>query len=227
MRPVHGFIIQTWPGVKDLFVDLVQRSSPQRQKNNRIFSACQTEMSINASHLLRRRRRRRKNVAICHSRMNEYQPRTFRPNSINSQRRLGLLPAYPSARTQAEKDAILLLSNVAQVDREKREKESFCGGHGIAAFELKQNRFMDPIDSFIVDLYRDLFVEPSRRWKIEGSIIDYNLCRLRRCMALYTAQTNEAALLSFDEWPMALEFYLQIDGRDRSSFVQLHFLTRI
>jgi hypothetical protein len=166
-------------------------------------------------------------MTLCHSRMEDYQPRTFRPGSINSQRRVGLLPAYPSARDRADKHAILLLSNVAQLDRERREKESFCGGHGIGTFELKQNRFMDPIDSFMIDLYRDLFVEPSQRWKIECSIIDYNLCRLRKCMTLYTAQTNEPALLSFDEWPIALEFYLQIDGKDSpssSSFVRLHFL---
>ena len=150
--------------------------------------------------------------------MEEYQPRTLRPSSLNSRQRLGLLPAYPSAKSLPEKDTILLLANVTQVDRQRREKDSFCGGHGIAAFELKQNRFMDPIDSFMIDVYRDLFVEPSRKWKIECSIIDYNLSRLRKCMALYTAQTNEAALLSFDEWPMALEFFLQIDGSDSLLF---------
>lgn len=143
-----------------------------------------------------------------------FQSLTLRPGSISSRRRIGLLPSYPLGRSAADHRALFLLANVAGVDREQCEKDSFCGGHGICAFELRGNRFMEPIDSFMIDLYRDLFLEPSRQWKLDHSLIDYNLCRLRKCMQLYTQQTNDAALLSLKEMPMALEFFLQIDGRE-------------
>jgi hypothetical protein len=143
----------------------------------------------------------------------EYQPRTFRPGSINSQRRAEILPAYPLTRNEANRRVLLLLSNVANVDREKCENDSFCGGHGVCPFEFQQHRYVEPIDSFMVDLYRDLFIEPSQIWKIHHSLIDYNLSQLRKCMDLYTKQTNEPALSSFNELTIALEFFLQIDGK--------------
>jgi hypothetical protein len=142
-----------------------------------------------------------------------YQARTFRPGSNSGQRRSGILPAYPLAKNDSHHRIILLLSNVADVNRDKCEQESYCGGYGVCPFEFKQHRFVEPIDSFMMDLYRDLFIEPSQQWKIHYSIIDYNLSRLQQCMQLYTKQTNQPALLSFKELPIALEFFLQIDGK--------------
>ena len=142
-----------------------------------------------------------------------YEPHTFRPGSINSQRRLKLLPAYPLANNDPDRSVLLLLPNVALPNRDQLESKSFCGGHGISPFEFVQHRYVDSIDSFMIDLYRDLFIDTGRQWKIPHSLIDYNLSRLRACMHLYTQQTNAPALSSFNEWPMALEFFLQIDGR--------------
>ena len=144
----------------------------------------------------------------------EYQPRTFRSGSINSQRRATILPAYPLARNNTHHRVLLLLSNVATLYREQSEKQSFCGGNGFCPFEFKQHRYVEPIDSFMLDLYRELFIEPSRQWKIHYSLIDYNLSRLRKCMQLYTNQTKDPAVASFNELPMALEFFLQIDGEN-------------
>jgi hypothetical protein len=143
----------------------------------------------------------------------KYELRTIRPGSISSQRRAELLPAYPQAANDNHRTPILLLSNVAIVDRGTYEKQSFCGGNGVTPYEFRQYGYVEPIDSFMIDLHRDLFIEPSRRWKIDHSIIDYNLSRLRKCMDLYTKQTNEPALLSFNELTLALEFFLQIDGK--------------
>lgn len=141
----------------------------------------------------------------------KYHPLTFRLGSINSQRRHQLLPAYPFARNDT-RPALLLLANVANIDRDELEKQSFCGGHGICPFEFRQYGCVDPIDSFLIDFYQNLYLEPSRRWKIHLSLIDYNLTRLRRCMNKYTKQTTEPTLLLFDECLIALEFFLQIDG---------------
>jgi hypothetical protein len=142
-----------------------------------------------------------------------YQIRTFRPSSLTSQRRADLLPAYPLARDTNNKHTLLLLPNVTNVDRAKCEMESFCGGEGICPFEFTKHRYMESIDSFMNDLFQDLFIEPSRQWKIPYSIIDFNLSRLRRCMDIYKKQTQDAAIASFQELPLALEFFLQIDGK--------------
>ena len=146
------------------------------------------------------------------------------------------MPAYPLG--QADRNhVLLLLPNVLQhVHRERRENELFCSGHGICPFELQQPRFMEAIDSFMVDLYQKLFVGPSQLWKINISLIDYNLTRLRRCMDLYTKQTNKPALASMDELPLALEFFLQIDGErtlietgsfDNQPIVVLHIIVDV
>lgn len=139
-----------------------------------------------------------------------YQPKTFRPDSVKSARRHALLPAYPLARN-AQRRALLLLPNVANVDREELEKQSYCGG--VCLFQFKLYGQVTPINCFMGDFYQSIFVESGRRWNIDYSIIDFNLCRLRTCIEEYTAQTREPAMLSFDEYPMALEFYLQIDGK--------------
>jgi hypothetical protein len=138
-----------------------------------------------------------------------YQPCTLRPRSINSLRRLEILPAYPLAKNDKTRRVLLLLSNVLNVNRNQFESES----HGFCPFEFKEHRYVEAVDSFMIDLYRDLFIEPSQQWKIPYSLIDYNLTRLRKCMQMYTKQTNEPALLSLNELPIALEFFLQIDGK--------------
>ena len=61
------------------------------------------------------------------------------PGSISSRRRIGLLPSYPLGRNDADHRALFLLANVAGIDREQCEKDSFRDGHGICTFELKGN----------------------------------------------------------------------------------------
>ena len=139
----------------------------------------------------------------------KYQPRTFRASSVNSQRRRAILPAYALAKNDS-RPALLLLTNVHDVDRQEMERQSYYGG--LCPFEFKQHGHVEPVHSFMVGFFEDTFVEPARRWNIDYSIIDYNSSRLRKCMEQYTRQTGQPALLLFDEFPMALEFFLQIDG---------------
>jgi hypothetical protein len=140
-----------------------------------------------------------------------YQPRTIRPGSGTSARRLELLPSYPLGGKDKGRRTLLLLANVPNVDRDDMEEKSFRGA--LCPFTLKQHQFDDTIDSFFIQLYREMFDEPNRRWNLDKSIIDYNLSRLRTCMNKYTEQTGKPAILSLNELPMALEFYLQFDGQ--------------
>jgi len=142
----------------------------------------------------------------------EYQPRTFRLSSVTSERRRALLPAYPLGKFDT-RPTVLLLANVHNVDREQLEMQSYSGGMGFCPFELQAQRVLDPIDSFMMDFYQNLYILPSQRWNINLGLIDYNLLRMRKCMEKYTQQTGVPALLSLDELPMALEFYLQMDGK--------------
>jgi hypothetical protein len=113
------------------------------------------------------------------------------------------------------RSVLLLLPNVVLTNRDHLESNSFCGDRGIYSFEFVQHRYVDTIDWFMIGLYRDLFIETIPQWKIPYSLIDYNLSRLRKYMHLYTQQTNELALSSLNEWPVSLEFFLQIDDKLR------------
>jgi hypothetical protein len=142
----------------------------------------------------------------------EYRPRTIRLDTPNSRERYELLPSYP-LESKSHRSTMLLLANMHDVDRDALERQSFGGSHGVCPFEFRRHRFVHPVESFMVDFFEDCFYEPSRRWNIDYSIVDYNLYRLRQCMDKYTVQTEQPAILSIADLPMALEFYLQIDGK--------------
>ena len=68
-------------------------------------------------------------------------------------------------------------------------------------------------DSFMGHYYEQLYVKPNQQLKVDIPIIDYNLTRLRKCLAKVAAQRDhKPTMLTMDELPLALEFYLQIDG---------------
>jgi hypothetical protein len=58
-----------------------------------------------------------------------FQPHIIWPGSINSEWHVGILPAYPIARSDDHR-VLLLLHNVPNVDRDQCEELSFCGGSG-------------------------------------------------------------------------------------------------
>ena len=100
-------------------------------------------------------------------------------------------------------------------------------------------------DSFLVSVYQQCLSGLSQKWKISIPLVDYNLARLyqcaRQCLALWQQQQRQenlqlaapsplTATFSIEELPLALEFYLQIDGRrylllnDNSDIARLHSL---
>jgi hypothetical protein len=96
-----------------------------------------------------------------------------------------------------------------------------------ATFDLipKYPNLIDyPSDSFISSIYHQLLLDLSFRWNMNIFLLDYNLARLRKCadkclQQLHRAQekhgkmnTCRATPFSIEELPLALEFYLQMDG---------------
>ena len=110
----------------------------------------------------------------------------------------------------------------------------------LSSFELTENNLelIDNLkDSFMLSIYRQLLVDLSDKWQIGIPLLDYNLARLRQCARqclLQRQQTErqeqlqliprlpDTATFSIEELPLALEFYLQIDGKMPSSSHSLH-----
>ena len=67
-----------------------------------------------------------------------------------------------------------------------------------------------------------MYADLARRFHVDNAILDYNYERLRECInivtqerirhGLYPANTVGSVQLRIDEYALALEFYLQIDG---------------
>lgn len=85
-------------------------------------------------------------------------------------------------------------------------------------------------DSFMISMHQQLLVDLSKKWHISIPLLDYNLARLRRCAKLCLEQLQQrarqeqlqllarlpvTATFSVEELPLALEFYLQMDGQHR------------
>lgn len=155
----------------------------------------------------------------------QYQSKTLRSACLISRYRRRLLPAYPTYRKD-ERPSLLLLANVHTIDRDIMEIYSYTCSHDTA--DLKHAPFkmiLDPdhehIDSFIIGIYQQWYKKLSDLWLIEPSIIDYNFVRLQRCMNLHMKQYGESAVCTIDEYPLALEFYLQIDGQSLVSHLTI------
>ncbi|CAF3311939.1 unnamed protein product [Rotaria sp. Silwood2] len=152
----------------------------------------------------------------------EYQARTI---NDNNRARFDILPAFPRVLIQTAIErtdqhySAPLLANVpnhllTEHERQRRLPKAYSD-----AFELKLNSdvatFFDFDEmSFIYTLYDIFFNRYSRQWNIDTNILDYNLVRLQKCLDKILAMLNiEPTLMPFSsrEWPIALEFYLQID----------------
>ena len=162
--------------------------------------------------------------------LNNYQPHTVNFSSRTSRRRRLFLPAYPFHKLDT-RPPLLLLANVANIDRNLMSILSYNGDNSSAQFPYCPFKFVfnlqhEFLPSFLIDFYQKLYLETSERWKISQFLIDYNLVRLQQCMERYSKQVGEAALASIDELPMALEFYLQIDGKieDHQNITYLFFI---
>lgn len=72
--------------------------------------------------------------------------------------------------------------------------------------------------SFLLCLYEELYVKIGKRLKLDIPIIDCNLIRLHHCIdqlvtQYYHQQQQQKIIFNMNELPLALEFYLQFDGR--------------
>jgi hypothetical protein len=67
------------------------------------------------------------------------------------------------------------------------------------------------------ELYHQCYWNLQRRWHMDLPIIDYNLARLKKLAE------QHGVLFTFNDWPLALEFYLQVDGIYFTSTVA-HFI---
>jgi hypothetical protein len=69
-------------------------------------------------------------------------------------------------------------------------------------------------ESFLLCFYQNLYVKLKKRLKVAIPIIDFNFTRLRHCIGKVATQRNQQQnMLTMDELAIALEFYLQIDGK--------------
>lgn len=74
-------------------------------------------------------------------------------------------------------------------------------------FFYEENQQRSHIPSFLRFIYRYFYLEPSEHWQISQRILDSNYLRL------YEVKQQRFRL---QEWPLALEIYLQIDGKQNT-----------
>ena len=175
-------------------------------------------------------------AAIC------YVPKTFGYDlgHVRCRNRRMLLPGFPTS-FHDDDHVHLLLANVPGMrgnhytqNRVKTNRQFICIVEHRLTVEEKARRhsgaFRKPFDlihvnndvpSFFFDEYRRLLDIWTDLWRVDLSILNYNYVRLRRCIdALvneqiiqYKLRPNEVKRLQESEYPIALEFYLQIDGK--------------
>ncbi len=82
-------------------------------------------------------------------------------------------------------------------------------------FEYIENK-KSHIPSFMKFIYKNFIFDMSKKLKVDESIIDFNLTRLDE-VTIKSVLNSSHLKLNFayrmHEWPMALEIFLQIDGR--------------
>lgn len=156
-----------------------------------------------------------------------YQSRTMGSHNI---KRMAILPLFPTTNVNIEKIsasphalilpakiAHLLLSNVPIGLLSPEYYARMRRGTYPTLFKLDMHptttTAIDRNDSFLLCLYNDLYNDLSQRLKVDISILDYNMIRLRLCVdqVVEHYQLNQT-MLNMNELACALEFYLQIDG---------------
>ena len=76
------------------------------------------------------------------------------------------------------------------------------------------------IPSFFWLFYQELYVDMCEHLHVDMAIVDYNYARLKKCVDLWTKertgrfqQKQHEVALDQTDYAIALEFYLQIDGK--------------
>ena len=138
--------------------------------------------------------------------------------------RLLLLPAYPTFdRFGPVNQDHLLLANVPgrELTREQQRRRSHREFH--QPFTLIDQSADVSVRPFFVYIHQQLYEDLNRRCYLDNAILDYNYERLRQCLNTMIQEriryglTSETTVgneqLRIDEYALAMEFYLQIDGQ--------------
>ena len=168
--------------------------------------------------------------------ISEYRSHTILPG--NSER-LSLLPCFPSqimtSTEMNQEEKTLLLSNipgkylflVININNVRcfsvtmlSTSQLECRKHGAfkCQFEYIENKKSD-IPSFMKFIYKNFIFNMSKKLKVDESIIDFNLTRLDEVTIESVLNSNNIhhnfnfAYHMHSEWPIALEIFLQIDGK--------------
>jgi hypothetical protein len=103
------------------------------------------------------------------------------------------------------------VSKLSTTQFERRQSGAFP-----RQFEYIENKTLR-VPSFMKFIYRNFLLELSEKLKIDQSILDFNLIRLKEV----TRQCDPNMAYHMHEWPMALEIFLQID-RKYIFFLSIH-----
>lgn len=141
--------------------------------------------------------------------------------------RLSLLPAYPSLHQQGvvvyrDRDH-LLLANIPRHRLTLQQQQMRLRNLFPLSFSLIDERSSyNRLPSFLLNLHEQLYTDLCKRLQVDKSIIDYNYERLFKCIQMMTYERQQRRFqlsassyqeyLPLHEYPIALEFYLQIDG---------------
>ncbi|CAF1489062.1 unnamed protein product [Adineta steineri] len=157
----------------------------------------------------------------------EYRPRTL--NRSVDKARQAILPVFPPRATLSsavetlataatttisssihinEDQVDFLLCNVPKqlLTREQYERRQMDAY--VSAFKLQTWEGIKPhknYHSYMLTMYKNLYVELSKKWSIDKTILDYNLDRLQKCAMM------KHFYFSYPDLPFVLEFFLQMD----------------
>lgn len=106
----------------------------------------------------------------------------------------------------------ILANQLNQNDLLRRQRGSL-----ISSFEIKDNN--PSVPSFLREKYHMLFSDLIQRLKVDMTLLDYNYTRLNKYIRMFAYEQirvfnlrlNEIPCIDEQEYPLALEFFLQFD----------------
>jgi hypothetical protein len=117
---------------------------------------------------------------------------------------------------------LLLIEHLlTEQERERRRSNKYQPAFHLNNTGSPTNNLVNSrIPSFFWPIYQDLFVKIGEHLQIDMSIIDYNYIRLSKCLDIWAKErmrrfNKKAEEVTLDqiEYGIALEFFLQIDGK--------------
>ncbi|CAF1320107.1 unnamed protein product [Adineta steineri] len=135
----------------------------------------------------------------------------------NLEHRLSILPTFPFNQQQQEQQGLPLFANIPS--RQLSEKQLIFRQSNVhkPAFQIIDNDLTLP--SFLREKYQLYFGDLMKRLKVDMAILDFNYTRLNQYirkmsyerMYVFKLVSNHTLQLDENEYPIALEFYLQFD----------------